>query len=113
MSMNLHVEATRKVIVAKTGKESAQRVSLCLWQTPTDVTYAILDAKDVKQAYIDWVKSVSKPQKYPVYADDDVLCDRDPIGYEDVDHGAVHIRELNDWFKMCEDEGYEVEFFYL
>jgi hypothetical protein len=113
MSMNLHVNGTRQVTVTKTGKSSTQTTKFGLWQTPTDVTYAILEAPNVKQAYIDWVKSVSKPQKYPVYAEEDVLGDGDPIGYEEVDHGAEHIKELNEWLSMCEDEGYEVEFFYL
>lgn len=113
MSMNLYVEATREVTVTKTGKSSVQKISFGLWQTPTEVTYAILESPDVKQAYINWVKSNSSVDKYPIYADDDLFRDREPIGYEDVNAGEDHIRELEEWAKTCEDEGYEIEFFYL
>lgn len=113
MSMNLHVAAVREVTVNKTGKKSTQRLNFGLWQTPTDITYEILESTNVKQAYIDWVKSNSSVEKYPIYAADDVLCDGDPVGYEDVNAGEDHVNELNEWIKSCEDEGYEIEFFYL
>lgn len=113
MSMNLHVDAVRSVTVTKTGKASVQKISFGLWQTPTDVTYAILASPDDKQAYINWVRSYSSVEKYPIYADDDALGEGEPIGYEEVNACEDHIRELEEWWKNCEDEGYEIEFFYL
>lgn len=111
MSMNLHLVAEREVTVVKTGKQRKQEIYFDLWQTPTVVTNEIMGKSDVKQAYIDWVTSMSETEKIPVYADDDLFGDHDPIGFEEVNTGVDHVTELNAWIKECENEGYEIEFY--
>jgi hypothetical protein len=105
MSMNLNVKAERAVTVNKTGKRSMQHTSFQLWQTPTNETHNMLASSDVRQAYIDWVKSKNLVEKIPVFADDDALCEGDPIGYEEVNWALEHVAEFEAWIKDCEEEG--------
>ncbi|NCD00347.1 MAG: hypothetical protein EOL95_11705 [Bacteroidia bacterium] len=107
MSMNLYVCARAKAIIANNNKETTITNSFDLWQTPTKVTYACLESEDVAAAYISWVRSVSEDEKEPIYAPDDYLCENDPIGYETINCGENHIKELLHWIK--EQDGFEIE----
>lgn len=115
MSMNLHIEATRKVIaeVKGTPKFTTQEITFDLWQTPTSVTYSVLEMEDKLQGYIDWVDSVSEDKQWPIYADNDIFGNGNPIGYETINAGKGHIQELKEWIKYCDDEGYTIEWFYM
>lgn len=49
MSTNIHVRATREVIVVKTGVSEIQsQICSMIWQTPTVVTKAIMACEDKK-----------------------------------------------------------------
>lgn len=115
MSMNLHVEATRptKVTIKGIEKESKETINFDLWQTPTSVTYDILDQENKLQAYIDWVKSISEDRQWPIYAEDDIFGERDPIGYETVNDGDIQIEYLREWIKLCEEGDFTVEWYYM
>ena len=64
MSMNLTLTAYRDVVVVKTGEKTKQTERIELWQTPTQVTHRILESKDPKQAYFDWVRSICGEEDY-------------------------------------------------
>lgn len=87
MSMNLALKATRQV-TTKSGKKSMQHKLFNLWQTPTAVTRHILSQKDVKEAYVTWLKS---------------LCDYQFAPY--------HIQDLENWIKEIKEEDYDIEWF--
>ena len=110
MSMNIYIDASREVTVNKTGKVSTQTITFSAWQTPTDVTYKILESADHKQAYIDYILLHSGDREMPVYADDDIFCCNGPIGTETYNSGKEHVAKLIEWITDAEEEGYEVEF---
>lgn len=115
MSMNLYVEAERPatVIVKGVEKQIKDRISFDLWQTPTTTTYEILAMEDKLQGYIDFVLYNSEDRDWPIYADDDIFGQRDPIGYKTINSGKEHIQELNEWIKYCENEDYVIEWYYM
>jgi hypothetical protein len=109
MSTNIHFHAERKVQVLETGKIKTERFNIpYAWQTPTEVTKMIMKSSDPTQAYIDWVLSHSKDEQYPVYADDDVLCEREPVRYDTINMAEEYLK----WFKPTLDsmktDGYEI-----
>ena len=87
MSMNIHISAERIVIVKKTGQESSQRVYFDCFQTPTDITYQILDTTDPIKAYKEWILS------------------------ETFNSGKLHVQELEEWIDSNEAVGYEIDIF--
>ena len=113
MSMNLHVSAVRTVTVNKTGKESKQTCHFHLWQTPTFDTRAMLASGDPRKAYIEWMTAQFRDDEELIYADDDWLAERDPIGTCIVNDGKEHVAEFIKWLAECEEEGYDIEFYEL
>lgn len=108
MSMNLYIYAEREVRVVKTGRVSTQRIEFDTWQTPTVVTYKILNASDRAVAYMDWVKSESYDEQIPVYAADDLYEEREPVRYSVYNVGLDHLEGFKEWLTMVEEEGYNV-----
>jgi hypothetical protein len=109
MSTNIHFNGERKVQVLSTGKIETQTIRISsVWQTPTEVTKMIMKSSDPTQAYIDWVLSQSKDVQHPVYANDDVLCEREPVRYVTINEAEEYLK----WFKEALDnmkvDGYEI-----
>ncbi len=113
MSMNVYFEALRDVFVPALGKTDVQREHISVWQTPTDVTYEIVQSDDPIKTYFDWVRSISKEEEEPVYADDDIFMENGPIGTELVNHGESHIEELEKLFDQYRKRGYKIEANYI
>jgi hypothetical protein len=113
MSMNLHLSGKREVTVKKTGKSSEQNISFDLWQTPTSVTNDACNSSNPKDSYVSWASKFDKDEQEPIYADGDIFCEQEPIGHEIRNDFKSHIKELEEWLVMCEEEGYEVEFYSL
>lgn len=116
MSMNLYVEGTRDALVLVKGREKTivDRTSFSLWQTPTVVTQDILSRPSIKEkveAYKQWARSQVEPYDEDVYADDDIFCEREPIGTKLYDPCEEHFAELDKWLQYCHDEDYDVEFY--
>ena len=110
MSTNINIFAQREIEVVKTGARQTQQVAYRFtWQPPTEVTEKIMQATNRKQAYIDWVLSISKDELINTYADEDVLCDN-PIGTEVYNSGKEHIIGFTAWCNYMEKEGYEIKF---
>ena len=113
MSMNLHVMGSREVTVNATGATSLQYIKFDLNQTPTKVTYAILSSDNHIQAYRDWVASDRYEYEEPVYAQDDIWEEREPIGTRTVCDADEHLREFDEFIAQCQKEGYTLEFYDL
>lgn len=95
MSTNLHLYAEYRV-----GKhQKKMREAFNMWQTPSFVTEYLIKQEDKLSAYAEWVKSVSKPITFNVYAEDDFLSEGDPIGTETVDPGDEHLGYLRRWIE--------------
>lgn len=114
MSMNVYVTATREVTAKnKAGKviKDEQIVKFDALQTPTTDTYKIVEAACPAQAYIDWclARAVGTDETYPVYAADDHLCEKEPIGFETINFYREHAAEFRKWVDSVEEEGYTVK----
>jgi hypothetical protein len=114
MSMNIYIYATRVVsFKGKKGKtqfESQVNVFNAL-QTPTEVTYEIVESSNPAQVYIDWVlRRCSVDEQWPVYADDDFMQKREPIGVEIVNQGKEHVEKFKQWMIWMEEKGYEIKY---
>jgi hypothetical protein len=108
--MNIEIIATRDIQVIKTGKIDEQTMIFDAYQTPTNITYKIHDSEDPIQTYIDWVRSGAEDFEYPIYADDDFLNERDPVGYEIYNAEKRHIEDFLEWVQYATNEGYEIKF---
>ena len=118
MSTNLNIFAQREIEVVKTGARQTQQVAYRFtWQPPTEVTKKIMQATNRKQAYIDWVLSISidwvliisKDEIVNTYEYEDVFCDN-PVGTEVYNSGKEHIIGFTAWCNYMEKEGYEIKF---
>lgn len=111
MSTNLHVTGYRTVIVEKTGKKDIQTTSFDLYQTPSNVTREILNTDDPAQGYRDWVIADRYEEEEPVYAEDDIWEEGEPIGVKTVCYHDEHVKEFDEFIKKCEEDGYELKFY--
>ena len=114
MSMNIFITAERKITFKKKdGKRSGsvQKVEFSTYQTPTRVTYDILESKDPAQTYIDWVLAeVSIDEVEPVFADDDIYGEGKPVGTAIYNAGKEHVEEFRTWIQQVEEDGFTVKF---
>jgi len=108
MSMNLYASAEREIFVPALNKKDIQTQSVELWQTPTKVTYAALESGDPYAYYRNWVKGLDTKSKMPVHADDDIFCEKDPIGWDEIDEGQDHLDSLANELVGLENEGYKI-----
>ena len=110
MSMNIMIEGKRRVRVLKTGKTSFQTVQFDCWQTPTPVTYKIKQSNDPAQEYTEWALQQGQEYYVPVYAEDDLWGNGEPVGHKLVHDGQRHAQEFFAWICWCADEGYDVSY---
>ena len=112
MSTNIHIVGKRTITFFKgdgTLGNEVQTQYLDVWQTPTKVTYAIMNTADRIQAYKDWVVSQSHDVQEKVYANDDLFCEGDPIGFLITNEGRVHIARLEDEIAKFVEDGFRIE----
>jgi hypothetical protein len=114
MSMNIFIYAARWVnFKKKNGKRSGgiQSSEFRALQTPTQVTYEILESNDPAQTYIDWVLAeCSQDEIEPVFAEDDIWQEGEPVGTRVWNHGKEHVEEFRAWIKDVEENGFTVKF---
>ena len=112
--MNIYIYATRVISFKdKKGKKKTetQTTVFNVLQTPTEVTYEIVKSNDPAQVYIDWVlRECSVDEQWPVYADDDFMQEREPIGVEIVNQGKEHVEKFRQWMIWMEEKGYEIKY---
>lgn len=114
MSMNILITASRKITFKKkNGKRGGEIQSgeFRALQTPTQVTYDILESNDPAQTYIDWVLAeCSQDEIEPVFAEDDIWQEGDPVGTRVWNHGKEHVEKFRAWIKDVEENGFTVKF---
>lgn len=110
MSMNIAFVARRSIAVLKIGKFDVQEVwNNWIWQTPTEVTYSIKNSDNPIQAYKDWVMTFSREEEFPIYDDDDIWMEKEPIGVEIYNAAKHHIELFQKWIDDMTQEGYTIE----
>lgn len=110
MSMNLRVEAERDVIVCFNNQHDVQRTSFEVWQTPTAVTYTILESSDPAGWYKAWVLENSRDEDMITYAEDDPLCEREPVETTVYNAGREHVEQFDAWLQKMEENGWTVHY---
>ena len=110
MSMNLLVEAERDVIVCFNNQHDVQRTSFEVWQTPTAVTYTILESSDPAGWYKAWVLENSQDEIWNIYADDDIFEEREPVDTTVYNPGREHVEQFDAWLKEMEENGWTVRY---
>jgi len=115
MSMNIHLEAVMEgTLIPDNEDVKPHRVRQsdyfeCL-QTPTKVTYVILESSDPKAAYTEWVlMNFGEDEIGDVY-DFNVSMD-EPVGTKVVNFGKDHIEELERWINYHEKRGWNIKWF--
>lgn len=118
-----------KVTSVKTGETHYMNRNFSGYQTPTAITYKILDSENKYKEYCDWV--LAFPDEYskePIYLLDynendspeeaarkydldlercfgNEKIDNPIIGYRDT--RLEHIKDLDDWIEQCKLDGYD------
>ena len=113
MSMNFYISGVREITVNKTGVVETQHCNYQPWQTPTVITRELLKQADPVAAYKAWVMSNAVDRQEPVYAEDDYLCDNEPVGFKTVNAGQEECQQVDDWIAAVTAQGYELEFYTL
>ena len=108
MSMNIHFYGVRDVQVIKTGRIEQQTHQISVWQTPTKDTYEILDQPDPVRAYARWAADRTGEEKEPIYAEDDIFGEGEPIGYDAINPGRMHAADFLKIVRMLRRDGYEI-----
>ena len=106
MSMNICVEAISRNELGKQVSEDFD-----LWQVPSKESYEILNSKDQLQAYVDYINKIKTIDNIDVYAKEDFLNQKDPIGTRQVCYGDEHIEYLKQWIK--DKEGFEINWYVM
>jgi hypothetical protein len=86
MSMNVYISAKREIVTVKSGIKDTQYIRFNAWQTPTDVTYKIVNSENQQESYIEWVMQQSD------------------------DYAEEHVKDLIEWINDCVSKDYLVEF---
>lgn len=107
MSMNIYISGVRNAEVVVKGKRKMIKdvVEFNAWQTPTSVTFDILEFGTNEgriNEYITWVTSQECS---------DIVYDADAGQVVRVNNLVDrHLSEFREWLIMCEAEGYQVKF---
>jgi hypothetical protein len=113
MSMNVFIVAEREIFFklpnGSTGSD-VQRLKFDAWQTRTEETNRILDSENPAEAYIAWVETRKDPKTVPVFADEDIFGEWEPVGFETVCEATEHINSFRDWMSTVEAAGFVVKF---
>ena len=113
MSMNFYIRGQREITVTKTGAVEIQHCDYQPFQTPTIVTNALLASATPVEAYKAWVMSVCEDGEEPVYAEDDIFGNREPIGTETINYGKEECEQIDSWIAAVTALGYDLEFYSL
>ena len=111
MSINIHIIGTRRITYANgkgSQKTGEQEIQFPCWQTPSDVSRSIMANCSPIAGYQAWVRSRARVEKIGIYHDHNTFCEGPVIGYDIFCAADEHLEQLNDWLKMCDEEGYKV-----
>lgn len=108
MSTNIHFYGIRDVQVIKTGRIEQQTRQIDVWQTSSADTRAIMAQPDPVRAYARWAADRTGEVQEPKYAEDDIFCEGEPIGYETFNPGRMHAADFLKIVRMLRRDGYEI-----
>jgi len=109
MSINIGFVAEREIITPA-GVKDIQRLYIDgVWQTPTEVTKRIYQSRNPIRVYVSWVLSVAEDVLEPVYADDDLFCEKAPVGVRKVNYGKQHVCEFMKEVALLKKLGFTVK----
>ena len=108
MSTNIHFRAQRDIQVIKTGEITQEVRHLGVWQTPTEVTWEIKNSVDPIKAYADWVAAQTGDEQEPIYAEDDIFSEGEPVGFETINVGKLAAAEFLEIVDIMQKEGFEI-----
>jgi hypothetical protein len=107
--MNIHISATREAMVIKTGETFTQTIRFDCWQTPTKVSYQIIENENPLEAYKEWAIDRKDVGTFLIYEEGDFFKEREPIGESIVNYSEDHVNELNEWIEMCAECDYDIK----
>ena len=117
MSMNVRIYAERDISYRRHVGGTVltcldtQSVQFEAYQTPSAVSYEIVGSENPAEAYAAWVlKERSEDEEVPIYGEDDVFGDEEPVGYRTYNAGREHVRDFRTWLAGMEEGGYTVKF---
>ena len=110
MSMNIQIKAVAKAMIIETGEEFDHSVNLPVMQTPTEVTERIMNSENKIKEYENYIRSIFFEEEEPVFAEDDLFQEKEPIGYKTVNMGKEHLAELCNDITYYTNKGYEIVF---
>jgi hypothetical protein len=108
MSMNILIFGEREIFIPSIDKKDTQRIRFDAYQTPTRVTYDIVNAGNPAEEYMNYIMGSSYEIELPVYAEDDPFEEGDPVSYETYNPALEHIDCFKEWLEKCEKDGYTV-----
>ena len=111
MSMNVAIIASREIFFEKKNGAQGQETQTIRFnaiQTPTEVTHKIIASLSPLASYKDFVKSLRQVELIPIFADDDLFGDGEPVGFQEYDWVEEHLKSLDAWIMNCEDHGFTI-----
>ena len=107
--MNIHISRSM-VVTTPTGIEKMIEENFDCIQTPTNISYQIINSENPIESYKNWViENYGEDETFAIYAEDDPFGEKEPIRYSIINDGKEHNKRLNYWLQESENEGYEVE----
>lgn len=109
MSTNFHILGKRNIYIPKVDKHEVQKIYFDCYQTPSTVTYELMDTEDPIAAYKTWLSNKAKDYEYeePIYANNDFLT---PIGYQTKNEATEHLLNLDRFIENAKNDGYDIEY---
>lgn len=111
--MNLHIVAGGDVIYPS-GLKARNTMSFNCLQTPSVVTYKILESDDSAKAYEEWCLDGDFDFEEDVHDYDVWDYETDyykVVGKKTVNRRKEHVDDFRKWLKLCEDYGFTLEYF--
>lgn len=113
MSMNIHIIARGEVIYPS-GLVAEDSVAFNCLQTPSAITYKILESDNPALAYEEWCLEGDWDKEEDVM-DFDTWDDSTDyykvVGKKIVNYRKEHVDEFHDWLNLCADKGFVVEYY--
>lgn len=110
MSMNIYIKAVAEAKIIKTGELFDHTIYLPVNQTPTEVTYRILNSENKMKEYEAYVLSISTDEKIPIFPSDDSFEEKNSIEYRKFNSGKKHLEELRHDIDFYTKKGYKIIF---
>ena len=112
MSMNVYIYGVRDIKVLSTDKIEEQTIYFPgVMQTPTKVTYSIVNAENPFDVYAEYIMNTTQEETDDVLQYDENIMDVVKTGETYTYHpGKDHLAELEKWIIDAKNQGYTVKY---